>query len=177
MKCVSYHRVSDELRWQLSVPLSAAQKRAVRSWGTSSPYAGRSSWCPAPYDEIFIIYWHKKHPNTHTHTAQEERMWGTSCNTIKSTGERGEGGRRPAIELSENFTKTIVLKSCARLYSHCPVSHVQSVNKSKDHTYRYEEKWSCLVLWWSVDSLEECCLNLHVFYSGALQGPNAVSPP
>jgi len=67
--------VSDEWRRQLSVPLSAAQKRAVRSWGTSSPHAGRSSWCPAPYDEIFIIYPHRNtqiHAHTHTHGAGGE---------------------------------------------------------------------------------------------------------
>ncbi len=90
-KCVSYRRVSDEWRCQLSVPLSAAQQRAVRSRGTSSPCAGTSSSCTAPYDEIFIIHRHKN-PNTHTHTAQAGRMWGTSCNTIQSTGEIGEGG-------------------------------------------------------------------------------------
>lgn len=133
MKCVSYRRVSDEWRCQLSVPLSAAQKRAVRSWGTSSPCAGRSSWCPAPYDEIFIIY---RHRNPNTHTAQAERMWGTSCNTIKSTGEIGEG----CLQTSDRAVrKTLHRQYCLNLMVYCVhtvlsrVTEVECTQKQRAH--------------------------------------------
>lgn len=148
MKCVSYH----EWRCQLSVPLAAAQTRAVRSWGTSSPYAGRSSWCPAPYDEIFIIYWHKKTPkHTHTYTAQEERMWGNSCNTSKSTGERGEGGRRPAIELSEKLYKDNSAEIlCSTVFTLSSVTRAECKQKQGAHVQiRREMVWSlALVKCW-----------------------------